>query len=78
MTMQGLAVAIVTVVVAGASVVGPGVAAEPEALFAELDVQRPPTPSPAPALELPDIAGRMVRLNDLRGSVVLLGFFTTT
>jgi cytochrome oxidase Cu insertion factor (SCO1/SenC/PrrC family) len=50
----------------------------PEALFAELGVQRPRTPGSVPELALPDLNGRTVRLTDLRGQVVLLGFFTTT
>lgn len=78
MAMQALATVVVTVMIAGASMATPGVAAEVEALFAELRVQRPATPSPAPALALPDLAGRTVRLRDLQGSVVLLSFFTTT
>jgi len=49
-----------------------------EALFAELRVQRLAEPSPAPPLALPDLRGRTVRLNDFRGRVVLLGFFSTT
>lgn len=78
MATQVLATVIVTVLIVGGSMASPGVAAEVESLFAELGVQRRTTPSPAPALELPDLAGRTVRLRDLQGSVVLLSFFTTT
>ncbi len=78
MLVRGLVTVIVALVIVGASVAPRGPAAGAEALFAELDVQRPPRLAPAPELALPDLNGRVVRLNDLRGRVVLLGFFTTT
>jgi peroxiredoxin len=34
-------------------------------------------PKPAPAFELPDLAGNVHRLSDLRGKVVMLFFWTT-
>lgn len=52
-----------------------GLGAEPD--FAALGVQRYDPPKPAPPFALPDLNGRTVRLEDLRGSVVLLYFWTT-
>ncbi|MGH7325614.1 MAG: hypothetical protein ACREJ9_13360 [Candidatus Rokuibacteriota bacterium] len=78
MAMRALVTVIVALVIVGASVAARGTTAGAEAVFAALDVQRPATPPPAPDLALPDLSGRVVRLNDLRGRVVLLGFFTTT
>lgn len=46
--------------------------------FVTLGVQRPATPGPAPDLELTSLEGRIIRITDFRGKVVLLGFFTTT
>ena len=45
--------------------------------FAALDIQRYDPPKPAPAFTLPDLAGRPVRLEDLRGKVVLLFYWAT-
>jgi cytochrome oxidase Cu insertion factor (SCO1/SenC/PrrC family) len=45
--------------------------------FAALDIQRYDQPKPAPAFTLPDLAGRPVRLEDLRGKVVLLFYWAT-
>lgn len=71
-------VSIVALVIVGLMVALPGSGAGTEALFAELRVERRTEPAPAPALALPDLGGRTVRLNDFRGRVVLLGFFSTT
>ncbi len=49
-----------------------------EDLFAALGAERLGTPRAAPDLALPSLDGGMVRLKDLRGKAVLLGFFTTT
>lgn len=69
-------VSIVALVIVGLVVALPGSGAGTEALFAELRVER--RTEPAPALALPDLGGRTVRLNDFRGRVVLLGFFSAT
>ena len=45
--------------------------------FASLQVVPYEPPKPAPAFELPDLAGRTQRLADLRGKVVLLFFWAT-
>lgn len=45
--------------------------------WAALDAQTYEPPKPAPAFELPDADGKMTRLEDLRGKVVLLFFWAT-
>jgi cytochrome oxidase Cu insertion factor (SCO1/SenC/PrrC family) len=45
--------------------------------FAALQVQPYDPPKPAPAFALPDVEGRQVRLEDYRGKVLLLFFWTT-
>ncbi len=65
---------VITAVTVGVS----GPALGTEELFAALGVQRPANPTSAPDLALPSLDGRTVHIKDLRGKVVLLGFFTTT
>jgi len=65
---------IIAVVVA-ASLAATAAAAAPD--FASMQVQRLEPAKPAPAFELPDLAGKAQRLADLRGKVVLLFFWTT-
>ena len=45
--------------------------------FASLQVQPYQPPKPAPAVALPSLDGRTVRLEDFRGKVVLLFFWAT-
>jgi cytochrome oxidase Cu insertion factor (SCO1/SenC/PrrC family) len=45
--------------------------------FAALDIHRYDQPKPAPAFTLPDLSGHPVRLEDLRGKVVLLFYWAT-
>ena len=45
--------------------------------WAALDAQAYEPPKLAPAFELPDPDGRVTRLQDLRGKVVLLFFWAT-
>ena len=66
-------VALASVAIALAAIAS--ASAEPD--FAALRVQRYDPPTPAPAFALPDLTGRTVRLQDLRGKVVLLFFWTT-
>jgi cytochrome oxidase Cu insertion factor (SCO1/SenC/PrrC family) len=66
---------ITVVVVALALLAVGGVGAAPD--FVSLQVQPYQPPKPAPAFSLPSIDGRTVRLEDLRGKVVLLFFWTT-
>jgi hypothetical protein len=46
--------------------------------FEGMDVDRAGLPVPAPDLAFWSLDGQEVRLRDLRGRVVLLGFFTTS
>ena len=46
--------------------------------FEAMSVQRPPEPAAAPDFAFRTAEGREVRLAELRGRVVLLGFFATT
>ena len=45
--------------------------------FGALDFQAYEPPKPAPAFNLPDLAGRTWNLADLRGKIVLIFFWTT-
>jgi cytochrome oxidase Cu insertion factor (SCO1/SenC/PrrC family) len=45
--------------------------------FGGMQVQPYNPPKPAPAFALPDLAGRTVRLDDLKGKVVMLFFWAT-
>jgi len=45
--------------------------------FEAMGVDRVAVAAPAPDLALRSLEGRAVRLGDLRGKVVLLGFFAT-
>ena len=48
-----------------------------EAYVASFQVQSFEPPKPAPAFALPSLDGRTVRLEDVRGKVVLLFFWAT-
>ncbi|HEV8530710.1 MAG TPA: redoxin domain-containing protein [Methylomirabilota bacterium] len=52
-----------------------GAAAAPN--WAALDMSPYEPPKPAPALTLPDLDGKVARLEDLRGKVVLVFFWST-
>ena len=54
---------------------GAALAAAPD--FGAVKVIPYDAPKPAPAFELPDLDGKTVRLEDFRGKVLLLFFWTT-
>jgi cytochrome oxidase Cu insertion factor (SCO1/SenC/PrrC family) len=45
--------------------------------FAGMKVQPYDPPKPAPAFALPDLEGRAIKLDDLKGKVVMLFFWAT-
>ncbi len=45
--------------------------------FAAMQIQPYDPPKPAPTFALPDLQGKVVRLEDLRGKVVMLYFWAT-
>jgi cytochrome oxidase Cu insertion factor (SCO1/SenC/PrrC family) len=67
-----LALGAASVVVVAAT---PGAATGPD--FATMQVQPYEPPKPAPAFALPDLDGKTVRLEDFRGKVLLLFFWST-
>jgi cytochrome oxidase Cu insertion factor (SCO1/SenC/PrrC family) len=66
---------LIAAVVAAAAPAATAAMAAPD--FASLQVSRFDPPKPAPAYELPDLAGKAQRLADLKGKVVLLFFWAT-
>ena len=65
-----VAASALAIVVAGAAL-----AAAPD--FGAVNVIPYDPPKPAPAFSLPDLDGKTVRLEDFRGKVLLLFFWTT-
>ena len=64
-----------TLALAGVSGDRATAAATPD--FAAVQVIPYEPPKPAPAFSLPDLTGKQVRLEDLRGKVVLVFFWAT-
>jgi hypothetical protein len=62
-------------VTAAAAAAPAGTSTSPD--FGAMSVDRFDPPKPAPAFELPDLAGATHRLADLRGKVVMLFFWAT-
>lgn len=73
--MAGRLVSLVLVLGVGMGFALPSAAAADP--YAAMGVERPSRPRPAPELALPSLDGKVVRLQDFRGKVILLGFFTT-
>jgi len=71
--MKALVAAAVLVLMALAPLIGAGAAPN----YAAMQVQPYEPPKPAPAFSLPDLTGRTVRLEDLRGKTVMLFFWAT-
>jgi cytochrome oxidase Cu insertion factor (SCO1/SenC/PrrC family) len=71
--MKRLAATAVLVLTALAPLIGAGAAPD----YAAMQVQPYEPPKPAPAFSLPDLSGRTVRLEDLRGKTVMLFFWAT-
>jgi len=61
--------------IAAPLLVTPALAAGPD--FVGMQVQAYDSPKPAPGFTLPDLAGKGVRLEDLKGKVALLVFWAT-
>jgi hypothetical protein len=73
-TRRALIVSLVGAVLGWAALARP----EPSpALLEALSLARPTQRLEAPSFDLPDLAGKRVRLADLRGRVVLLYFWAT-
>jgi cytochrome oxidase Cu insertion factor (SCO1/SenC/PrrC family) len=70
--MKHLLSAVVLVALVAAALAA---AATPD--FDAMQIQPYEPPKPAPALTLPDLDGKSVRLQDFRGKVVLLFFWAT-
>jgi hypothetical protein len=71
---RALATSLVTGTLLWASGAGAGA---PASLLDALQLARPAERLDAPAFDLPDLGGKRVRLEDLRGRVVLLYFWAT-
>ncbi len=72
------AVRLAAVLIVALASLASGTAAQPKDPFDAMAVQRPAEPLPAPDLAFRSLEGPEARLSELRGKVVLLGFFTTT
>ena len=70
MMRRALAASALALVLSGAAL-----AAAPD--FGAVQVIPYDPPKPAPAFELPDLDGKTMRLEDFRGKVLLLFFWTT-
>jgi cytochrome oxidase Cu insertion factor (SCO1/SenC/PrrC family) len=68
-------VRIVAAVLTGLMLTAQGVAAAPN--WSALDMSPYEPPKPAPTFALPDLDGKVARLEDLRGKVVLVFFWST-
>lgn len=79
MRNTGLASVAIVVVIAALAVGARGAERTPiDDVFKGMKVSRVVPPVPAPDVALPGLDGGSIRLADLRGEIVLVGFFHTT
>jgi hypothetical protein len=75
--MRRTGAAVCLTVLAAAAMLDHGTASAAPPDFGAVAVQPYEPPKPAPALALPDLDGRTVRLDDFRNKVVMLFFWTS-
>jgi len=74
---SGARLALVAIVAALALGAGPAPRTAADDVFNAMRANRVVTPMPAPGVTLPALDGGSMRLEDLRGRVVIVGFFVS-